>query len=64
MPFVPVAVKAFAAFGNGQKEIVAARGPYVKEIRPPFARLNAFAVNALISLIVVFVPHNIFFWFK
>jgi sulfur relay (sulfurtransferase) DsrC/TusE family protein len=58
MPVVTIIIKAFAAFGNSQKIIVAPRCPYIKKIGAAFTRSDSFAINAFHFLVVIFVRHG------
>ena len=58
MPVVTIFVKTFPAFCNGEVIIITAGSSYIKKISPSFTGTDAFAVNALHFLVIIFVRHS------
>ena len=58
MPVIPIIIKPFTAFCNGEVIIITAGSSYIKEISSSFTGTNAFAVNAFHFLVIVLVRHS------
>jgi hypothetical protein len=57
MPLVPVAIKLFGAFGEGNVKIVTFRSPHIKEVGSSFASTHFKRVLAINSSLVTPVIH-------